>query len=268
IDGYQQLGPPANANSDLRTDVTQVADTFSAQRRRHFIKAGLDFRWERLDITQPPSPSGSFHFSATEAGFSLASFLLGQVDRFSIDIQEKPIRPRAMIQEYFIQDDWKTSRRLTVTAGVRYTLNFPSTELDNQGAVFDLDTQKLRYLGRDGFPRSSRTLHKLNLGPRVGLAYGATDKTVVRSSYGLVWIEQAGITTPFTNPQFPFLQTVTQRSLDNSTPAFVLSGGPSVAVKPLDADVGLGQGIFTVDRKLGSGYAQQWNLSSQRGIGT
>ena len=91
---------------------------------------------------------------------------------------------------------------------------------------------------------------------------------MIRSGYGLIWIEQAGITTPFTNPQFPFIQTVTQRSLDNSTPAFVLSGGPSVAVKPLDADVGLGQGIFTVDRKLGSGYAQQWNLSIQRGIGT
>jgi len=25
---------------------------------------------------------------------------------------------------------------------------------------------------------------------------------VIRSGYGLIWIEQAGITTPFTNPQF------------------------------------------------------------------
>ena len=267
VDGYQQLGPPANARSDLRTDVTQVVDMFSTQRRTHFIKAGLDFRWERLDITQPPSPLGSFQFSAPEAGFSLASFLLGQVDRFSIDIQQKPIRPRAMIEEYFIQDDWKASRRLTVTAGLRYTLNFPSTELDDQGAVFDLETQKLRYLGRDGFPRSSRTLHKLNLGPRVGLAYRATDKMVVRSGYGLVWIEQAGITTPFTNPQFPFIQTVTQRSLDNITPAFVLSSGPSVLPIPPTPDAGLGQGVFGVDRNLGSGYAQQWNLSIQRELG-
>ena len=34
-----------------------------------------------------------------------------------------------------------------------------------------------------------------------------TDKTVVRTGYGLVWIEMAGITTPFTTPVFPFLQT-------------------------------------------------------------
>ncbi len=51
----------------------------------------------------------------------------------------------------------------------------------------------------------------------------------MRSGYGLVWIELAGITTPFINPQFPFLQTVTQRTLDNLTPAFTLAQGPSVA---------------------------------------
>ena len=86
----------------------------------------------------------------------------------------------------------------------------------------------------------------------------------MRSGYGLVWIELAGITTPFINPQFPFLQTVTQRTLDNLTPAFTLAQGPSVAPLPLTADAGLGQGVFTVDRDLGAGYAQQWNLAVQR----
>ena len=38
----------------------------------------------------------------------------------------------------------------------------------------------------------------------------------------------AGITTPFTTPSFPFLQTVSQRTLDNIAPAFVLSSGPTV----------------------------------------
>ena len=33
-------------------------------------------------------------------------------------------------------------------------------------------------------------------------------------------------------------------------------------------DAGLGQGVFGVDRNLGSGYAQQWNLSIQRELGT
>ena len=166
-------------------------------------------------------------------GNSLASFLLGQVQTFSIDIQQKVSRPRAHIQEYFIQDDFKVTSRLTINAGLRYTLNFPSTEVDNQGAVFNLQTQKLDYLGENGFSDAARRLHKLDFGPRIGIAYRLNDKTVVRTGYGLIWIEMAGITTPFTEPQFPSIQTVSQRTLDNINPAFTLSTGPSVAPIPL-----------------------------------
>jgi hypothetical protein len=63
---------------------------------------------------------------------------------------------------------------------------------------------------------------------------------------------------------FPFLQTVSQRTLDNITPAFTLATGPSVDPIPLTPDAGLGQGVFSVDRDLGSGYVQQWNASIQR----
>ena len=35
---------------------------------------------------------------------------------------------------------------------------------------------------------------------------------------------------------------------------------------PLTPDAGLGQGVFSVDRDLGSGYVQQWNASVQREI--
>ncbi len=153
-----------------------------------------------------------------------------------------------------------------MNAGVRYTLNFPSTEANNNGAVFNLTTQKLEYLGQDGFPDTARELHKLNFGPRIGLAYRITDKTVIRSAYGVVWIEQAGITTPFTIPYFPFLQSVTQRTLDNVNPAFILSSGPSVSATGPTPDAGLGQGVFSVDRGLGSGYVQQWNFAVQREI--
>ncbi len=276
ISGLQQIGPPSNTYSKFRTDVTEIVHIWSKQRGRHSLKAGLDFRWERLDVTQPPSPTGLFQFSSlftdlpgtTGTGYSLASFLLGQVQTFSIDLQGKPIRPRAHIREYFVQDDWKATSRLTINAGLRWTLNFPSTEVDNQGAVFNLQTGKLDYLGRDGFPRAARDLHWHDFGPRLGIAYRLTDKTVVRSGYGVIWIEQAGITTPFRTPQFPFLQTVTQRTLDSINPAFPLATGPSVAPIPLAPDAGLGQGVFTVDRDLGSGYAHQWNFAIRRELST
>jgi len=275
IDGFQQLGSPPNTNSDSSTDVTQLVDTLSWQRGRHFLKAGLDFRGERLNIVQPPSPTGSFRFTSqgsdrpgtTGTGLSLASFLLGQVQNFSIDLQTKEFRERANVLELFIQDDWRPMPRLTINGGVRYTLNFPSTEVDNQSAIFNLTTQRLEYAGQEGNPRAARELHWDNLGPRLGLTYQLGPKTLVRSAYALVWIEQAGITTPFTQPQFPFLQNVTQRSLDNIRPAFVLSQGPSVAPISLTPDAGLGQSVFGVTRGLGSGYVQQWNVAVQRELG-
>jgi hypothetical protein len=54
--------------------------------------------------------------------------------------------------------------------------------------------------------------------------------------------------------------------LDSLTAAFVLSAGPSVAATGPTPDAGLGQGVFSVDRGLGSGYVQQWNLAVQREI--
>lgn len=272
VTGYQLLGPPANTDSIFRTDVTEIVDTLAFQRGKHSIKAGMDFRWERLDVIQPPSPTGTFLFSSlftdlpgtAGTGNPLASFLLGQVQTFSIDLQQKAIRPRAHIQEYFVQDDWKPSRSLTINVGLRYTLNFPSTEVDDQGAIFNLSAEQFDFLGKDGFPRSGRELHKGDFGPRLGIAYRLGERTVIRSGYGLIWIEQAGITTPFINPQFPFIQTVNQRTLDTINPAFVLSHGPSVTPIPITPDAGLGQGVFSVDRTLGSGYAQQWNVAVQR----
>jgi hypothetical protein len=272
ISGYQQLGSPPNTATDFGTSVTQIADSLTWLRGRHTLKMGGDLRWERLNVVQPPSPTGSFTFSSlftdlpgvANTGMPLASFLLGQVQQFSIDLQEDQIRNRAHFEEYFIQDDWRASDRVTVNAGLRYTLNFPSTEENNQAAVFNLQTRQLEYLGRDGQPRAARQLHARNFGPRLGIVGRLTDRTVARTGYALVWIEQAGITTPFTTPSFPFLQTVSQRTLDNITPAFILAAGPQVDPIPPTPTAGVGQGVFAVDRDLGSGYVQQWNASVQR----
>src|ERR1044072_6371112 len=111
IAGLQQLGPSANTASDFRTDVTQIFDAVSSQHGPHSIKFGIDWRWERLDVIQPPAPTGNFSFStlftnsqalptigtalSSFTGNALASFLLGQVQTFSIDIQQTVQRPRA-----------------------------------------------------------------------------------------------------------------------------------------------------------------------------
>ena len=160
VSGYQQLGSPPNTATDFGTSVTQIADSLTWLKGRHTMRFGADLRWERLNVVQPPSPTGSFTFSSLftdlpgrrEYGDAIASFLLGQVQQFSIDLQRDEIRNCASFQEYFAQDDWRVLDCLTVNAGLRYTLNFPSTEEHNQAAVFNLQTRQLDYLGQNGQP--------------------------------------------------------------------------------------------------------------------
>ena len=272
--GFQQLGPSGSTFSLYQTAVWQTVDNAAYTRGAHQLKFGIDFRWYQLNAVAPPNPTGSFAFTTTgtnqqgvtSSGNAIASFLLGQVDTFQIDLQQSKIKPRDHIFEFFAQDDWKLTSRLTLNLGARYTLHFPSTEKNDQGAVFNLATQQLDYLGQHGFSHSARKLHYDNLAPRVGFAYLLTPKTVVRSGFGIVFIDQSGITTPFTTPQFPFIQNVQQKTQDNLRPAFVLSQGPSVAPIPLTPDAGLGQSVYTADRQAGSGYVQQWNLAVQHAI--
>jgi len=269
VTGYQQIGPTTAANTNFTTSVTEFLDTFSVVRGRHTFKFGTDLRREALDILNPANPTGSYAFTTTgtdsstgAGGNALASLLLGQVNAFSIDIQNQALQERAHIAEFFAGDEWKVSNRLTLNLGTRYTLNFPSYEANNHGAVFNLNTQVL------DFPHTARNLECCDFGPRVGLAYRLGESWAIRSGYGIVWFEQTGITTPFTLPQFPFVQTVGQQSQDNINPAFVLSGGPTVRVTAPNPNSGLGQGVFGVDRNVGSGYSQQWNLTAQKTFGS
>jgi Carboxypeptidase regulatory-like domain len=269
VAGLQQIGPTTAANSNFTTSITEFLDTFTLVRGRHAIRFGADVRREALDVINPPNPTGSFAFATTGtnsgtvsgSGNALASLLLGQVNAFTIDIQKQVIQPRAHIAEFFIGDDWKVSQRLTLNIGTRYTLNFPSTEKHDQGAVFNLGTQVL------DFPHTARALECCDFGPRAGMSYRIGNSWVVRSGYGMVFFEQSGITTPFTIPQFPFVQTVGQQSQDNVNAAFGLSNGRTVQATAPNPNSGLGQGVFGVDRNNGSGYSQQWNFTVQKTIG-
>jgi hypothetical protein len=269
VSGYQQIGAPAGANSKFSTNVEEYIDTFSLVRGSHTLKFGADIRRQALDVLQPPNPAGAYTFNTTgtnkpgvvASGNAVASLLLGQVAAFTIDIQQRPLQERAHIAEFFAGDDWRMSDRLTLNLGTRYTLNFPSTEVHKQGAIFNLNTQVL------DFPHTARELECCDFGPRAGLAYRVNDSTTVRAGYGMIWFEQTGITTPFTLPQFPFLQTVGQQTQDNVNAAFSLTNGPSVQVMPPNPNSGLGQGVFGVQRDNGSGYSQQWNFTIQKTFG-
>ena len=132
--------------------------------------------------------------------------------------------------------------------------------------MFNLATQQLNYLGVNGYPRTARELHYGNVAPRVGFAFSVDAKTVIRSGFGIVFIDQSGITTPFTTPQYPFIQNVQQKTQDSYTAPFKLSNGPTVVPVGLTPDAGLGQSVYTGNRQAGSGYVEQYNLAFERTI--
>jgi hypothetical protein len=276
VTGFQQIGVNASTFARYQTSVSELVDTVLYTHAAHSFKFGADMRRYELNAVSPPNPTGSFAFTTTgtnttgasgaTGGNALAGFLLGQVDTFSIDLQTKTIRPRDYIYEFFAQDDWRVLPKLTLNVGLRWTLHLPSTETHNQGAVFNLASQQLDYLGVNGYPRSARELHWGNVAPRVGFAYSVDPKTVVRSGFGIVFIDQSGITTPFTTPQYPFIQNVQQKTSDGYVSPFQLSSGPTVQAIPLTPDAGLGQSVYTANRTSGSGYVQQWNLAVQRSV--
>jgi hypothetical protein len=89
ISGYQQLGSPPNTASNFKTSVTEVADTLTWVKGRHTLKMGFDWRWQRLNVIQPPSPTGAFAFNAigsdlpgvTNTGTPFASFCSDRCSR-------------------------------------------------------------------------------------------------------------------------------------------------------------------------------------------
>jgi hypothetical protein len=108
----------------------------------------------------------------------------------------------------FINDDWKLSSRLTVSAGLRYDIFQPLTERDNLASNFFPDRGLVQVgKGLDSLYKTDRN----NLGPRAGLAWDVTGdgKTSVRVGYALTYdVPQFGtIHSPaqsrpgsFTNP--------------------------------------------------------------------
>ena len=224
-------------------------------------------------MIQPPSPTGSFTFSAigsdlpgvANTGTPLASFLLGQVQTFLDRSAATQIQERAHFQEYFVQDDWKVSDRLTVNPGLRYTLNFPSTEINGQTAVFNLQTQQLEYPGTNPV----RPLKKNNFGPRLGAVYRVTDKTIAERRLRPDLDRDGGHHDAVHDADVSVSADGHAANARQHHPGVrAAERTDRRAGRATTPTAGLGQGVFAVDGNLGSGYAQQWNVSVQRELTT
>jgi hypothetical protein len=81
---------------------------------------------------------------------------------------------KRQIYAAWYQDDWKVGNKLTVNMGLRYDLDHGA-----QG----------EWVQFDPWLSGNRPTDKNNVAPRLGFAYAATDRTVVRGGYGLFFTE-------------------------------------------------------------------------------
>ena len=128
---------PGGFNRTLQDDF-EYADNITKVWGLHTIKAGYQgLRLRENDVTAS-QPSGVYNFSGAGTGFpfmpntgdSFASFLLGSVDNATFTTLQANYLPRWWSHQFFVQDDWRFHKNLTVSVGVRYSYETPgNTEI-------------------------------------------------------------------------------------------------------------------------------------------
>lgn len=112
-----------------RTPLQQIFINNTNSLGRHTLKLGLNVELMTGGSTTGSANAGTFAFSpgalpaggATQFDQAFANFLLGAPSNFTQANIDADADYRTNIYEGYVQDDFKASRRLTLTAGVRYT---------------------------------------------------------------------------------------------------------------------------------------------------
>ena len=193
--GFTALGSAGPAPLAVRTANAQVEDTVSGVTGKHAWKAGFQAIRREVDGSATEwTDRGTFIFTpdytglpGTADGDSLASLLLGYPSEERRDVQFEPYHLRAWEWSGFAQDQIRLFGRLTIQAGLRYSMLPPFTEANdrmvnfnfNQGAPaldeFAGQTGVNRYAGLD--------FYKRGIAPRAGLALELGAATTLRIGF-------------------------------------------------------------------------------------
>jgi outer membrane receptor protein involved in Fe transport len=186
----------ARCNCPLRQNERQFqfVNNWTKLQGNHTIKFGADIRHAmNLRIPSDRHRAGELQFNAartqgaTGGGSALASFLLGDVsvfERYVSTITDAEERQNRWF--FYGQDQWKATRKLTINYGLRWEIYRPQTVTGpGKGGFVDVNTGEVLVAGSSGVGLDLNVKGTLTtLAPRLGLAYRATDNTVVRMGYG------------------------------------------------------------------------------------
>ncbi|MBI3280883.1 MAG: carboxypeptidase regulatory-like domain-containing protein [Acidobacteria bacterium] len=292
-ESYSAIGTPPGAGMQRITTTHSVGYSLTKIAGPHNLKTGGESRVYQINSTTFSAPAGNFVFNRRPTsenpllanaiqGNGLASMLLGWGSGGNYGINERPAST-SKYHGWYIQDDWKLTRKLTLNLGFRYDFELPRTERFDRYSWFDpempspIDGEVPGYQLRGALRFTGDTMRSpfakdmSNVQPRVGFAYALNARTTVRGGYGIYYsVSNVSITSDF-GPPFS-VSTGIQWSRDGGfTPHASLSnpfpdGVTLPSGKAAGAATFLGLGLNTESRDYKTPQYQQWSFSIQRAL--
>lgn len=264
VTGFSPLGDEGNNPQKSVTNVYQFINNSSYVRGDHLIKFGADLRFTQQNAFRDVESRGRLQFSPFgQITFNaLGDLLLGLPLVTTIARVDNPQQIRTESYNFFINDSYRVTPRLTLVGGLRYEYNSPPVDAEDRATIYDVATRSLVPVGTNGVPRSGFDADKNNFAPRVGFAWTIGDEqvTVLRGGYG-IYYDQSPLAPAealyFNSPFF-----------DNNV-FFPLPGLPLTVNDPWPAffPFALPDSALAIQRDLRTGYMQHWNLNVERQIG-
>ncbi|HXG85236.1 MAG TPA: hypothetical protein VNI84_14540, partial [Pyrinomonadaceae bacterium] len=193
----QTIGGATNLPQGRTVKVFQVSDKLSTSFNNHQLKFGVDFRALRNTVPFLPNINGVFRFN------TLSALVTNTPSSVTIAEGESTIGYEEFDQFYFVQDDWKVFKNLTLNLGLRYEYTGQPINIFNDLTVARESDPSTAFFRQD-LPIEARTVPRLksdknNLAPRLGFAYSpgaesgifgtllGKDLTVIRGGYSVAY---------------------------------------------------------------------------------